>query len=209
MPRPLVADPSQCALIIMDYQPIVLDAMSDADELLGHANEAIDIVRRHGGHVVFVRIAFEDTDYAVIPASNRAFSAVAARRQLRDSEAATGIHPDLALRHVDTVVRKTRVGAFATTKLDERLTNLGVTTLLLAGVHTSGAVLSTVRDAADKDYRLILLSDCVSDPDEKVHDLLMEQVFRRQADIITAAGLDLLFSGPRRIGHRGQMNNWT
>jgi nicotinamidase-related amidase len=70
-----------------------------------------------------------------------------------------------------------------------------VTTLFVAGVHTSGVVLSTVRDAADHGYQLILLSDCISDPDAELHRMLMERIFPRQAEIITVAGLDALLAG--------------
>jgi nicotinamidase-related amidase len=35
----------------------------------------------------------------------------------------------------------------------------------LAGISTSGVVLSTIREAADKDYELTVLSDCVRDLD--------------------------------------------
>ena len=195
MRRSLPVDPSQCALLIMDYQPAVLDLVSDGDKLMGHANEAIDVARRHGITVGFVRIAFEDDDYAIVPATNTSFAAVAAARQLHVSSAAMALHPDLAVRPGDIVVRKTRVGAFSTTNLDEQLTNLGVTTLILAGLTTSGVVLSTVRDAADRDYRLILLSDCISDPRQEAHAVLMEQVFPRQADIITTAGLHPFLAG--------------
>jgi nicotinamidase-related amidase len=38
-------------------------------------------------------------------------------------------------------------------------------------------VLSTVRDGADRDYRLIVLSDASADPDPAVHAALTEQVF--------------------------------
>jgi nicotinamidase-related amidase len=195
MPQSLPVDPSQCALLIMDYQPAVLDLVSDGDKLIGHANEAIDVARRHGITVGFVRIAFEDDDYAIVPATNTSFAAVAAARQLHVSSAAMALHPDLAVRPGDIVVRKTRVGAFSTTNLDEQLTNLGVTTLILAGLTTSGVVLSTVRDAADRDYRLILLSDCISDPRQEAHTVLMEQVFPGQADIVTTAGLHPLLAG--------------
>ena len=195
MPQSLPVDPSQCALLIMDYQPAVLDLVSDGDKLIGHANEAIDVARRHGITVGFVRIAFEDDDYAIVPATNTSFAAVAAARQLHVSSAAMALHPDLAVRPGDIVVRKTRVGAFSTTNLDEQLTNLGVTTLILAGLTTSGVVLSTVRDAADRDYRLILLSDCISDPRQEAHTVLMEQVFPGQADIITTAELHRLLAG--------------
>jgi nicotinamidase-related amidase len=195
MPQSLPVDPSQCALLIMDYQPAVLDLVSDGDKLIGHVNEAIDVVHRHGITLGFVRIAFEDDDYAIVPATNTSFAAVAAARQLHVSSAAMALHPDLAVRPGDIVVRKTRVGAFSTTNLDEQLTNLGVTTLILAGLTTSGVVLSTVRDAADRDYRLILLSDCISDPRQEAHTVLMEQVFPGQTDIITTAGLHPLLAG--------------
>jgi nicotinamidase-related amidase len=195
MPQSPPVDPSQCALLIIDYQSAVLDLVSDGDKLIGHANEAVDVVHRHGITVGFVRTAFEDDDYAIVPATNTSFAAVAAARQLHVSSAATALHPDLAVRPGDIVVRKTRVGAFSTTNLDEQLTNLGVTTLILAGLTTSGVVLSTVRDAADRDYRLILLSDCISDPRQEAHTVLMEQVFPGQADIITTAELHRLLAG--------------
>jgi nicotinamidase-related amidase len=196
MPESVPIDPSQCALLVMDYQPVVLGPVSEADKLVGNAREAIDIVRRHGGRVGFVRVAFEDEEYAAVPATNRAFFGVAARRQLHASAPATALHPDLAPLRGDIVVRKTRVGAFNTTNLDEQLTNLGVTTLILAGLHTSGVVLSTVRDAADRDYRIVLLSDCIHDPDEELHAVLMGQVFPKQADIITVSELDALLGEP-------------
>ena len=53
-------------------------------------------------------------------------------------------------------VRKTRTGAFSTTDLHEQLKAKGIDTLILAGVSTSGAVLSTVRYATDKDYRYVV-----------------------------------------------------
>jgi nicotinamidase-related amidase len=46
-------------------------------------------------------------------------------------------------------------------------------------------VLSTIREAADKDYTLTVLSDCCADLNEEVHRVLMNKVFPRQADIMT------------------------
>jgi nicotinamidase-related amidase len=56
-------------------------------------------------------------------------------------------------------------------------------------------VLSTVRDAADRDYRVFVLADASADPDPLVHDFLTERVFPRQAQVITVAQLDSLLSG--------------
>jgi nicotinamidase-related amidase len=45
-----------------------------------------------------------------------------------------------------------------------------VDTLVVAGISTTGVVLSTVRDAHDKDYRLIVLADLCADRDTQVTD---------------------------------------
>jgi len=87
------------------------------------------------------------------------------------------------------VVRKTRVGAFSTTDLDQQLNDRGITTLILAGVSTSGVVLSTVREAADRDYRIYVLADASADRDPNVHAVLTEKILPMQAHLITVADL--------------------
>ena len=89
----------------------------------------------------------------------------------------------------DIVVRKTRVGPFLTTDLDQQLRGRGVDTLVLAGISTSGVLLSTVRDAHDRDYRLFVLADASADPDPEVGNFLMEKVIPRQAEVIEVAQL--------------------
>jgi nicotinamidase-related amidase len=60
---------------------------------------------------------------------------------------------------------------------------------VLAGISTSGVVLSTVRDAHDRDYRLIVLADLCADRDPEVHQVLIGKVFPKQAEVINAAEL--------------------
>ena len=60
-------DPKHAALLVMDYQPAVLGSVNDTEELLSRVAEAIAIVRRHGGQVGYVRIAFDDADYEAVP----------------------------------------------------------------------------------------------------------------------------------------------
>jgi len=52
-------------------------------------------------------------------------------------------------------------------------------------VATSGAILSTVREASDKDYTITVLSDGCTDGDEEVHRVLTTKVFPRQAEVLT------------------------
>ncbi len=87
------------------------------------------------------------------------------------------------------MVRKTRVGPFGTTDLDTQLRDRGLDTLLLAGISTSGVVLSAVRDGHDRDYRLIVISDLCADPEPDIHAFLVERIFPRQAEVIDRATL--------------------
>jgi nicotinamidase-related amidase len=93
------------------------------------------------------------------------------------------------------VVRKTRVGAMSTTDLDRQLRDRGIDTLVLAGLSTSGVVLSTLVEAADRDYRLYVLSDGTDDPDAQARDVLLGKVFPRRAQVIEIAGLRTLLQG--------------
>ena len=111
-----------------------------------------------------------------------------------DTSPTTQIDDRLAPRDGDIIVRKTRVGAFSTTDLAQQLADRGIDTLILAGISTSGVVLSTVRDGADRDYALYVLSDATADRDASVHACLMEKVFPRQADVITVAELEGLLA---------------
>jgi nicotinamidase-related amidase len=113
---------------------------------------------------------------------------------------ATAIHDQIAPQPGDVVVRKTRVGAFSTTDLDNQLRGHDVDTLILAGISTSGVLLSTVRDASDRDYRVVVLADASADPEPDVHDFLIQRIFPRQADVIMLADLSGLLSAGAATG---------
>jgi nicotinamidase-related amidase len=84
-------------------------------------------------------------------------------------------------------VHKLRVSAFAGSGLEVVLRAQGIEHLVLAGIATSGVVLSTLRQAADLDYRLTVLSDGCLDGDPEVHRVLLEKVFPRQAEVTAIA----------------------
>jgi nicotinamidase-related amidase len=191
---PRTIDPRQTALLVMDYQAGILERLPEPEALLTRAIDAIDSVRRHGGQIGYVRVAFEDADYEAIPSASAMAQAAAAGRAFHADSPTTAIHEDIAPQPGDIVVRKTRVGAFSTTDLHEQLRDRGITTLILAGISTSGVVLSTVRDAADRDYQVLVLTDASADPEPGVHEFLTEKIFPRQAQVITIADLKELLS---------------
>lgn len=189
-------DPKQTALLVMDFQPGILGLLSDVEAVLSRMERAIAIVRAHGGQVAYVRVAFEDADFAAIPPTSRMASRLAgAGAAFHAGNPATAVHERLAPQEGDIVVRKTRVGAFSTTNLDEQLRGRGIVNVILAGISTSGVVLSTVRDAADRDYGVFVLQDASADPEPDLHAFLTEKIFPRQAHVIRISELETLLSG--------------
>ncbi|WP_108989993.1 cysteine hydrolase [Streptomyces coelicoflavus] len=188
-------DPTRTALLVLDHQPAILAFVPEGEArnaLLGRVEGAIADVRAHGGTIAYVRVAFTDADWDAVPASNKSFAPLARHRVMHHEDPATAVHERLAPRDGDIVVRKVRYGGMSTTDLDQRLRERGITTLVVSGVSTSGAVLSTVTDAADRDYLLYVLSDGVADPDTEVHNVLLHQVFPSRAHLIDTTELHTL-----------------
>jgi nicotinamidase-related amidase len=187
------------ALLVMDVQRGVVERATRPSDLLNRLGLAIEAARGAQIPVIFVRVAFR-AGYPEVSARNETFSAVTSRAGTTfvEGSEATQIHPGVAARPEDPVVVKKRVSAFSGSDLEVLLRSLDLTHLVLAGVATSGVVLSTLREAADKDYRLTVLSDGCVDPDEEVHRVLTEKVFPRQADVVSVDEWASRLSGGRR-----------
>ena len=173
-------------LLLMDFQHGIVERIADP-AVVEAADRAAKAARAAGIPVMFVRVAFRP-GYPEAAASNAAFSALATQAgdAMTQDHPGTQVHAALTPLDGEPVIIKRRVSAFSGSDLDVLLRAAGADTLVLAGISTSGVVLSTLRQAADLDYRLTVLEDACADRDEEVHRVLTEKVFPRQALVTTA-----------------------
>jgi nicotinamidase-related amidase len=152
----------------------------------GVLNEA----RRIGLPIVHVKVGFRPNVPEASP-RNLFLSAVKAspRHQRFFQNESGAIHPALAPEGDDLVVTKSRVSAFAGTDLDLLLRAKNIDTLILFGIATSGVVVSTLLEAADMDYRLIVIKDCCADLDSDLHACLVDKLFPGRATVLSADDL--------------------
>jgi nicotinamidase-related amidase len=182
-----MAQMTKPALLVMDVQNWVVERFApDSDPLLQALGRATSAARGAGVPVIYVQVAFRPGQ-PEISARNRTFSAIAASGGLGMDDPDTQIHPAVTPAPGDVVVTKKRVSAFVGSDLDVVLRSFEVDTLVLAGIATSGVVLSTLRQAADLDYQLIVLRDGCVDADFEVHRVLFDKVFPRQATVLSTA----------------------
>jgi nicotinamidase-related amidase len=87
------------------------------------------------------------------------------------------------------IIEKRRTSAFYGTDLELLLRRRGIETLIFVGVITSGCVELSVRDARDRDFNVIVLSDCCADGytmTKEAHKHPMELTFRRLGRVRTS-----------------------
>jgi biuret amidohydrolase len=76
----------------------------------------------------------------------------------------------------EPVIDKPGKGAFYQTDLELMLRNRAIDTLLVAGVTTEVCVNTTVREANDRGFRCIVLSDCCASYFPEFHDMGLKMI---------------------------------
>jgi nicotinamidase-related amidase len=190
METDLSLDVAHSAILAMDCQTgIVSIYAKPAEAFVERAATVLRAARSAGLAVVHIQVGFRP-GLPEVSSRNRLFAAIKSSPQHQQLfTGATGaIHPALGPEGDDLVVTKHRVSAFAGTDLEMLLRAKAVTTLVLFGIATSGVVLSTLLEACDADYRLVVIADCCADLDADLHAILLTRLFPQRADVVMADG---------------------
>jgi nicotinamidase-related amidase len=178
---------SHTALVVMDVQRTTVAYTGEDQAFLKRLSNAIATARKAGMRVIHVTARFRE-GYPEVSPHNRFFSRGLAAGFLPSTD--LEIHPAVAPQSGEVVVTKVRASAFSGSDFGVILRSQAISHLVLCGIATSGVVLSTVLEAADKDYELTVLSDCCADADEDVQRVLMTKIFPRYAEVITVEAWD-------------------
>jgi nicotinamidase-related amidase len=173
------------ALLVMDVQDAIVKNLSDSSTLLHNINNAIQKARANNMPVIYIVVGFR-IGYPEVSPHNKGFTALRNGGRVLDNEEAYRVDISIAPEAGDVVIIKKRVSAFTGSDLEVVLRSMGIRHIVLSGIATSGVVLSTLREAADKDYEITVIADCCADADEEVHRVLTTKVFPRQAEVVTA-----------------------
>lgn len=176
-PAPLTVDLDHAALVIIDMQRDFLEP-GGFGEALGNdvsrlqaavepCRAVLGAARAHGMLVIHTREGHRP-DLSDAPPhkvlrgdpSTRIGAAGPMGRILVRGEAGHDIIPELYPLPNEPVIDKPGKGAFYQTDLELMLHNRGIDTLFVCGVTTEVCVNTTVREANDRGFRCIVLSDC-------------------------------------------------
>lgn len=188
-------NPSSTAVAVLDVQPFIISMVKGSEERVPNVLRVIDAGQKASCLTIYVSVAFEHDEWAKIGPNLKNFHGLKIQMGSSDtapdflhvdSEAAK-LHPQVQQRvskGESFLIRKIRFGPLSHTGLLEKLQSRNIDTLILVGFKTSGAVLSTVRVAADHDFKVIVVEDAITDPDVQSHEALIQKLFPEQGHVV-------------------------
>jgi maleamate amidohydrolase len=111
---------------------------------------------------------------------------VPALKMLRRGSPLTALHPSLPTGQ-GTVLVKHYPSAFHRTDLAAQLKALGVDTLIITGLTTSGCVRATAMDTLLNDFAGIVVREAVGDRDQRIHEANLFDINGKLADVRSEA----------------------
>jgi len=146
--------PDQAAVLVIDVQTGLFSAKPppfEADAIIARINTVTAQARQAGAPVIFIQQDGEPGEEDLVPFTE-----------------GWKLHPRLQVRPGELVIRKTTCDAFYGTALESELRSRGITTLLLMGFATDFCVDSTLRSAASKGFRIIVVADAHTTADNPI-----------------------------------------
>lgn len=89
------------------------------------------------------------------------------------------------------IIEKNHASAFFNTNLYSELMLMGVDTVVITGVTTSGCVRATAVDGLQNNFNTIVVQDCVGDRNLNSHEVNLHDLNAKYADIVSSRELIL------------------
>lgn len=102
--------------------------------------------------------------------------------------------PQLVPQPGDYLIPKRRYSAFYSTDLEILLKGLKKNTLIITGAATNVCVYATALDAQQRDYRVVVLADCVAGTDRELHRAFLRNIEYVIGDVATAEEIQIVLS---------------
>lgn len=179
----LIFDPKTTALVVVDLQnfSLAMDTVPiSAPTVLANSIRLAQACRKAAIQVVLIRVGHGTANVPhPRPITDSSFSGFQSGPDSKE------IPPELGPEDGDIIVDKYNWGAFYGTNLDTHLRRRGIKTLIVTGLVTNIGVDTTMRQAQERGYDQVMVSDAVAAMTQAEHDYTLTIVAPRIARVRT------------------------
>jgi len=166
-----IVSPDKTVLLVWDVQNMLVNNIFNTEEFLANTKKLIASAREKGIPVIFSKIT---------PLPEKFESPVRKylwrNRRLNMNQMPNGY--DLAIEPLkdDVVIPKNTASMFIGTNFEQLLRNAGITTIIFTGIATEMGVESSARDASNRGFFPVIITDAVSSMNKDAHNRSLENL---------------------------------
>lgn len=193
-----IADPAHSCLVVWDVQNLLVERIFNRDEFLGSLARLLGGLRKKMP-VVYTLITPPPSRFR---SSFQIYSMMKRYHIKEPSQMPAFMPPGSKEREVpesvkpeegDIVIDKPSASIFIGTNFEYMMRARGITTLLFTGIATEYGVESSARDAANRGFYPVVVSDCVSSMDKEAH----ERSLKNMQNLVIVSSTDELLKSVR------------
>jgi len=187
--------PRQTALLVIDMQnyfvkPGHQGEIAMAREIVPNINRLAAGLRRHAGHVVWVRNGTKDTRQSWSTLHECLMTPERVERRLAEMDVDGDGYAYWHLNDIrpeDAQITKTRYSGFiqGSSIIEQYLRDRGIDTLLITGTATNVCCESTARDAMMLNFKVVMVSDALATHTDEEHNASLSAFYGQFGDVQT------------------------
>ncbi len=194
-----IVNPAHTCLVVWDVQNGLVDRIFDKEKFIGSLKALIHALRGKMP-VVYTLITPPPKGFQ----SSWALYSLMRRFNVKDVDKippfmAPGsrereIREEVKPGEGDVVLSKPAASIFVGTNFENMMRSRGITTLIFTGISTEIGIESSARDASNRGFYPVVVSDCVSSPDKEAHERSLKNleklvIVRQAEEILKSLGI--------------------
>jgi maleamate amidohydrolase len=153
---------------------------SDCEDVVAANCELLDVFRAKGLPVFFTTVVYHNDQQATVFRAK-----VPALNLLQSGSHWVAVDPKMLRTDNEPLIEKQWASAFHKTDLDSQLRALGVDSLVITGLTTSGCVRASAVDGLQNNYQVVVAREAVGDRNPVAHEANLFDLGAKYADVQT------------------------
>jgi nicotinamidase-related amidase len=179
-----IVEPKHTCLVVWDVQNALVNAIFNREQFLKYLQSIIETARKNNVLIVYTKITplpvSLESPWRVYMMMKRfgVDDPKKLRQWLVPGSPEAEIPDEVKPADDDIVINKHTASVFIGTHFEYFMMNRDIKTILFSGISTEIGIASSARDASNRGFYTVVLSDCVSSPDKEIHDSALKVLQR-------------------------------